>query len=173
MRYAISDMRYAICVSEFIFFSMKNYKWIAFFAVALSLFVNVASMGAIIISLKEIDGLLIGPYDLSASLGMPGNFESNEFIHAIDRFEKLCLESKKNIGFHLPHPNIEKYKSLTIKVLDWIEEEFKKNSNETLYLRADFKLSYGKVAALMSRLKKGGIASIALVTEVKNERGKK
>ncbi|GIS30609.1 MAG: hypothetical protein Ct9H90mP2_09920 [Dehalococcoidia bacterium] len=33
---------------------MKNYKWIAFFAVALSLFVNVASMGAIIISLKEI-----------------------------------------------------------------------------------------------------------------------
>jgi len=33
---------------------MKNYKWIAFFAVAISLFVNVASMGAILISLKEI-----------------------------------------------------------------------------------------------------------------------
>jgi len=33
---------------------MKNYKWIAFFAVALSLFVSVTSMGAILISLKEI-----------------------------------------------------------------------------------------------------------------------
>jgi len=33
---------------------MKNYKWLAFFAVAISLFVNVASMGAILISLKEI-----------------------------------------------------------------------------------------------------------------------
>lgn len=68
----------------------------------------------------DVYGLLIGPYDLSASLGMPGNFESNEFIHAIDRFEKLCLESKKNIGFHLPHPNIEKYKSLKDKGYNFI-----------------------------------------------------
>ena len=33
---------------------MKNYKWFAFFAVAIALFVNVSSMGAILISLKEI-----------------------------------------------------------------------------------------------------------------------
>jgi len=33
---------------------MKNYKWIAFLAVTLSLFVSVMSMGAILISLKDI-----------------------------------------------------------------------------------------------------------------------
>ena len=33
---------------------MINYKWIAFLAVALSLFVSVTSMGAILISLKDI-----------------------------------------------------------------------------------------------------------------------
>ena len=33
---------------------MNNYKWFAFFAVAIALFVNVSSMGAILISLKEI-----------------------------------------------------------------------------------------------------------------------
>ena len=33
---------------------MKNFKWIAFLAVSLSLFVSVMSMGAILISLKDI-----------------------------------------------------------------------------------------------------------------------
>ena len=33
---------------------MNNYKWFAFLAVAIALFVNVSSMGAILISLKEI-----------------------------------------------------------------------------------------------------------------------
>ncbi len=68
----------------------------------------------------NVYGLLIGPYDLSSSLGKPGNFESNDFIEALDRFEKLCLNSKKNIGFHLPHPDIEKFKSLKAKGYNFI-----------------------------------------------------
>jgi biopolymer transport protein ExbD len=47
-----------------------------------------------------------------------------------------------------------------------IKRQFTKTKNKTLFLRADYQISYGEVAKLMSYLKKGGISTIALVTEV-------
>lgn len=47
-----------------------------------------------------------------------------------------------------------------------IREKFKNNNGNTIYLRADFDLQYGKVASLMSHLKNSGIQNIALVTEI-------
>lgn len=52
------------------------------------------------------------------------------------------------------------------KVISVIKNEFAKTKNKTLFLRADYEISYGKVAKLMSFLKNGGISTIALVTEV-------
>jgi biopolymer transport protein TolR len=42
----------------------------------------------------------------------------------------------------------------------------KKTQNDVVFVRADFSLQYGKVAYLMSHLKKQGISKIALVTEI-------
>lgn len=39
-------------------------------------------------------------------------------------------------------------------------------NNKPVYLRADYGIKYGKVAHLISFLKRGGISNIALVTEV-------
>ena len=47
-----------------------------------------------------------------------------------------------------------------------LTEEFKRVKNPTLYLRADYKIEYGRVAKLMSFLKANNINQIALVTEV-------
>ncbi len=58
----------------------------------------------------------------------------------------------------------EKY--LLSELISEIQGRFKKNKTQTLYLRADYQLRYGKVAALMSHLKKGGVLNIALVTEI-------
>jgi biopolymer transport protein ExbD len=52
------------------------------------------------------------------------------------------------------------------KVISVIKNEFAKTQNKTLFLRADYEISYGKVAKLMSFLKNGGISTIALVTEI-------
>ncbi|TDJ06853.1 MAG: protein TolR [Deltaproteobacteria bacterium] len=52
------------------------------------------------------------------------------------------------------------------KLISKIKSEFFKTKNQTLFLRADYKISYGKVAKLMSFLKHGGITTIALVTEI-------
>lgn len=45
-----------------------------------------------------------------------------------------------------------------------IQKQFRANKTDTVFLRADFGLAYGKVARLMSHLKRGGINKIALVT---------
>ena len=59
-----------------------------------------------------IDGYFLGPYDLSASLGKPGNFTTNEFKDA----EKAILEAAKkaNIkcGYHLVEPLVENIENL-------------------------------------------------------------
>ena len=49
-----------------------------------------------------------------------------------------------------------------------ILKHFKKNNTDIIYLRADYKLKYEKVAKLMASLKKAGVSNIALVTEVEN-----
>ena len=68
----------------------------------------------------KVYGFVIGPYDLSASLGTPGDFESEDFVNALNKFENLCLESEKNVGFHLAHPDIKKYKTLKKKGYNFI-----------------------------------------------------
>ncbi len=45
-----------------------------------------------ILSINEIDALMIGPYDLSASLGCPGDFESKVYKDAL---QKILLEANK------------------------------------------------------------------------------
>ncbi|MCO4792164.1 MAG: biopolymer transporter ExbD [Bacteriovoracaceae bacterium] len=61
---------------------------------------------------------------------------------------------------------IGKQKMIIGELVPEINSLFKKNKSQTLFLRADYGLSYGKVAKLMSFLKRGGITSIALVTEL-------
>ncbi len=60
-----------------------------------------------------------------------------------------------------------KSKILYEEMIDEIKHSFKKNKTKTLFLRADFSIQYGKVAKLMSFLKRNGITHIALVTEIK------
>lgn len=40
-----------------------------------------------------IDGIFVGPYDLSVEMGMPGDFGNPEFVKAIDRILKACQDA--------------------------------------------------------------------------------
>ena len=57
-----------------------------------------------------------------------------------------------------------KDKILMNELIPEIQKQFKANNTDTVFLRADFGLAYGKVARLMSFLKRGGVHKIALVT---------
>ena len=51
-----------------------------------------------IVRVEGVDGVLIGPYDLSASLGWPGAVDHPEVRDAIAHVRAACLEAKIPIG---------------------------------------------------------------------------
>ena len=48
-----------------------------------------------ITAIPGVDGIFIGPFDLSVALGKPGDFETAEFQQAIDRILKACKNAGK------------------------------------------------------------------------------
>lgn len=61
-----------------------------------------------ILSVKGVDASIIGPYDLSGSLGFPGDFNRREVIEALNRYEKICKKLKKPMGLHVVFPDPKK-----------------------------------------------------------------
>lgn len=61
-----------------------------------------------ILQVDGIDGTLIGPYDLSGSMGYPGDFEREEVKNAIKKILLKCKEYKIPSGFHVVDTNPEK-----------------------------------------------------------------
>ena len=49
-------------------------------------------------SCEGVDAVLIGPYDLSASLGQVGDFDNPEFIEAIEQISEACIDHGKALG---------------------------------------------------------------------------
>jgi len=68
-----------------------------------------------IIKTEGIDGVIIGPYDLSGSLGIPGNYNEPIVQDALRKVEQVCLAHNKSMGFHVIEPDsalvIEKQKA--------------------------------------------------------------
>jgi len=53
-----------------------------------------------IFSVKGIDAFMVGPYDLSASLGKPGDFESDAFKDALNTIQTAAKKYNLCSGFH-------------------------------------------------------------------------
>ena len=54
-----------------------------------------------IISVEGIDSIIIGPYDLSASLGIPGELNNPLLVDSINEIEKCCNKNDFPLGFHV------------------------------------------------------------------------
>lgn len=57
-----------------------------------------------IISVDGIDATIIGPYDLSGSLGYPGDFDRIDFKEALDKYEEISRRMDKPMGYHIVEP---------------------------------------------------------------------
>ena len=51
-------------------------------------------------ALEDVDALFIGPYDLSASLGTPGNFATQEFDSAMKAISDAAEQNNIALGYH-------------------------------------------------------------------------
>jgi len=52
-----------------------------------------------IVKVPGIDAVLLGPYDLSASLGQTGNLDHPDVVAAIDRVTSVCQEAGIPLGY--------------------------------------------------------------------------
>ena len=48
-----------------------------------------------IVAMAGVDGIFIEPFDLSISMGIPGQFEHPDFVAALERVRKVCAEHGK------------------------------------------------------------------------------
>jgi 2-dehydro-3-deoxyglucarate aldolase len=64
-----------------------------------------------ILSVEGVDGFIIGPYDLSGSLGIPGQFDHPLMKEAMQRIETVRTASGKAPGIHVIEPKPDELKS--------------------------------------------------------------
>ena len=61
---------------------------------------------ASILSVDGVDGFIVGPYDLSGSLGIPGNFEHPLMQKAMEAIRSVGGASGKAPGIHIIEPDV-------------------------------------------------------------------
>ena len=57
-----------------------------------------------ILEVDGLDAILIGPYDLSASMGITGQFQEASFLAAMARIQELCQKRAIPCGVHVVAP---------------------------------------------------------------------
>jgi 2-dehydro-3-deoxyglucarate aldolase len=58
-----------------------------------------------ILAVDGLDAILIGPYDLSASMGMTGQFDAPRFLTAMEHIRSACHAAGKPCGLHVVAPD--------------------------------------------------------------------
>lgn len=54
-----------------------------------------------IFSVDGIDGIIVGPYDLSASMGYPGQYDREDVKQALAKIDEVTKRLNKPLGFHV------------------------------------------------------------------------
>lgn len=60
-----------------------------------------------IIKTPGLDAVIIGPYDLSASMGITAQFENSRFVAALEGVKIKCAKAGMPMGFHIVTPSEE------------------------------------------------------------------
>ena len=58
-----------------------------------------------ILAHPRLDAIMVGPYDLSGSMGLTGQFDNPEFKAVMDKIQNLCITRNIPMGPHIVKPN--------------------------------------------------------------------
>ena len=81
-------------------------QWLAEEAVVIVQIEHIQAVESLesILSVDGVDAYIIGPYDLSASMGLPGQFDHPDFVTAVDKIKQIGAALKKAGGMHVVEP---------------------------------------------------------------------
>ncbi|CBW25316.1 6 2,4-dihydroxyhept-2-ene-1,7-dioic acid aldolase [Halobacteriovorax marinus SJ] len=68
-----------------------------------------------LLEMNELDGYIVGPYDLSASMGIAGEFDHPDFISVMKKIEDAIKKYNKPGGLHVVEPDTSKLKEVIEK----------------------------------------------------------
>lgn len=60
-----------------------------------------------ILSVEGVDAFIVGPYDLSGSLGVPGQFDHADVIKALKQIHEVAEAKDAISGYHVISPEIK------------------------------------------------------------------
>ena len=63
-----------------------------------------------ILSVEGVNGFIVGPYDLTGSLGLPGQFDAPEYLQAMETIRTIARETGVPGGIHVVEPDTEALK---------------------------------------------------------------
>lgn len=89
--------------------SFKDYcDWLEENAVVIVMIEHIDGVNAAeeILNTEGVDGYMIGPYDLSASIGVPGQFDDPRVVEAIKRIRAAGEVAGKPGGIHVVDPDL-------------------------------------------------------------------
>jgi 2-dehydro-3-deoxyglucarate aldolase len=68
---------------------------------------NISAVNCIdeILAVEGLDAIMVGPYDLSASMGITAQFNDPKFLAALKRIEDACRKSDVQMGYHIVQPS--------------------------------------------------------------------
>ena len=64
-----------------------------------------------ILSVPGVDGFIVGPYDLSGSLGVPGQFEHPAVLEALQQVKRIASERQALSGYHVIPPDLRAFRA--------------------------------------------------------------
>ncbi len=101
----------------------EYYKnWLSAFSVVIAQIEHIDGIHNIdeIINTPGIDAVMIGPYDLSASMGFPGAYDRQDVQSAIESFNESCIQKGFAKGYHVVPPEKVKLQEAISKGYNFI-----------------------------------------------------
>lgn len=84
-------------------------EWLEQGAVLVAMIENAEAVAQLegIASFDEVDALFVGPYDLSASLGQPGQLDHPSVVTACEKVLETCAKHERAAGIHVVEPSVD------------------------------------------------------------------
>ncbi len=90
----------------------EHYEWQKYGPIVIVQIEHIQALDQLegILSVEGVDGFIIGPYDLSSSMGIPGEFDNSQFLETIDYIRRVGKELGCPSGIHIVEPDTAKLK---------------------------------------------------------------